>query len=264
MSKPWFKQPPPGVDASDLKGMVIVVEGPDAVGRSEQIKLLRRWLEQQGYASDEVGLSRSALAGPELTEAKQGNALRPRTMALLYATDFYDQLENRILPSLRAGRIVVADRYIYTLMARALVRGLESEWVESIYSRAVVPDAVYCLLATPQRQVERMLARYGHLDFWESGMDMGFATDMFDSFMHYQRRLKDEFLRLQKRFGFDMVNASRGVITIHRDLRARVQRLFDTRAPPASLPAGNGTPQRDARPENETPAARRRSMERGL
>lgn len=242
MQKRWLEQAPPRLDTSDLEGTLIVIEGPDAVGRSEQIKLLTRWLEQQGYAVDEVGLSRSALAGPELQAAKQGNALRPRTMALLYAVDFFDQLENRIVPSLRAGRVVLADRYVYSLMARAIARGVDSKWVRSIYSRALVPDAVFLLLCTPQRQVERMLARHGHLDFWESGMDLGLAPDMFDSFIRYQRKLKDTFQELIKDFPLEAVNANRSVNAIQKDLRARIQQLFETALAqrPHGEPGGNG------------------------
>jgi dTMP kinase len=243
MPKQWFDKAPPGVDLSDLDGVLIVVEGPDAVGRSEQIRLLSRWLEQQGYAvSSQVGLSRSALAGPELLEAKKGNALRPRTMALFYATDFYDQLENSILPALRAGQVVLADRYIYSLMARAIVRGVEPDWIASIYSRAMVPDAVYCLIATQQKQVERTLARHGHLDFWESGMDMGLAPDMFDSFIRYQRKLKDQLVRLQPTYKFELVNANRSVQTIHRDLRARVQGVLERLTPPKQDPVDGPEP----------------------
>jgi dTMP kinase len=258
MPKRWFESPPPGLDPNDLDGTLIVVEGPDAVGRSEQIKLLTRWLEQQGYAVDEVGLSRSELVGPELQEAKKGNAWRPRTMALFYATDFYDQLENRIIPSLRAGRVVLADRYVFSLMARATVRGLEPEWIAGLYTRAIVPDAVFCLLASPQRQVERMLARHGSLDFWESGMDVAFAPDMFDSFMRYQRRMKEEFVRLQSVYGFDIINANRGVNTIHRDIKARVQRILDSLPPPvdpdASTNGGSVTTAPVARPVKEKSA----------
>lgn len=245
MPKQWFEKEPPRIDTADLDGVFIVVEGPDAVGRTEQIKLLSRWLEQQGYAvSSQVGLSRSALAGPELLEAKQGNALRPRTMALFYATDFYDQLENSILPALRAGQVVLADRYVYSLMARAIVRGVEPDWIASIYSRAMVPDAVYCMLATPSRQVERTLARYGNLDFWESGMDLGLAPDMFDSFIRYQKKLKEQLVKLQSKYKFELVNANRSLNTVHRDLRARVQRVLERHAPPkqdvVEPPASNG------------------------
>ena len=247
MPKQWFEKQPPRIDTTDLDGVFIVVEGPDAVGRTEQIKLLKWWLEQQGYAvSSQVGLSRSALAGPELLEAKKGNALRPRTMALFYATDFYDQLENSIMPALRAGQVVLADRYVYSLMARAIVRGVEPDWIASIYSRAMVPDAVYCLLATPQKQIERTLARHGHLDFWESGMDLGLAPDMFDSFIRYQKKLKDQLVKLQAKYKFELVNANRSVNTIHRDLRARVQRVLEQHTPPKQDPVdrpeahGNG------------------------
>ena len=151
-----------GVDLSKLSGTLIVIEGPDSSGRSTQIALLGQWLEQQGHAVAQVGLRRSDLVGAELERAKEGNILSPRTLGLFYATDFYDQLENRIVPALRAGFVVLADRYIYTLMARAIVRGAEPEWVASVYSMAIVPDAVFYMLvpelrALPAQDPQRVL-----------------------------------------------------------------------------------------------------------
>jgi len=121
--KRCFDQPPPGVDLEKLQGALIVVEGPDSSGRSTQIELLARWLGERGYAVEQVGLKRSRLVARSLEEAQEGNVLSPRTMTLFYATDFYDQLENRIVPALKAGYVVLADRYIYTLIARSTVRG---------------------------------------------------------------------------------------------------------------------------------------------
>ena len=137
--------PPPGVELSRLIGQLIVIEGPDASGRSTQIAHLSKWIEQTGCSVVQVGLKRSVLVGNELEKAKQGNVLSPRTMSLFYAADFYDQMENNIVPALCAGSIVIADRYIFTLMARDLVRGADPAWVESLYSRALAPDAVYFL-----------------------------------------------------------------------------------------------------------------------
>ena len=133
----------PGVNLEQLHGQLIVVEGADGSGRSTQIDLLRSWMERRGYPTVNVGLKRSMLVSRELEQAMRGNILGTRTLSLFYATDFADQLENRIIPALRSGFIVLADRYIYTLMSRAIVRGVEPAWIREVYSIALIPDAVF-------------------------------------------------------------------------------------------------------------------------
>jgi dTMP kinase len=222
-----YHQPPPGVDLKKLTGLLVVVEGPDSSGRSTHIGLLARWLEEQGHAVAQVGLKRSELVGEELEAAKEGNVLSPRTMSLFYATDFYDQLENRIIPALRAGYVVLSDRYIFTLMARDIVRGAEPEWLESLYSMAIVPDAVYNFTVSSRTLVERTLKSHALMDYWESGMDLGLSRDWFDSFTAYQRRLHMEFKRLQAKYKFETVNANRSIKSIQEDLKGRIQGVLD-------------------------------------
>jgi len=125
-----------------LQGKLIVIEGPDAVGRSTQIVLLRQWLEQEGHAVLDTGMARSALAGKGIKMAKEGNTLGPITMTLFYTTDFADRLENEIIPALRAGFVVLIDRYIFSNRARAIARGEHRPWIEQVAGFAVVPDAV--------------------------------------------------------------------------------------------------------------------------
>jgi dTMP kinase len=224
--KRCYGSPSPGTNLDKLSGLLFVVEGPDSSGRSTQIKLLSTWLEQKGYAVVHTGLLRSALVSTALETAKQGNVLSPRTMSLFYATDFYDQLENTIIPALRAGYIVLADRYIYTLQARDLVRGADSSWVESLYSMAIVPDAVFFLMASSRNLVERTLTANQLLDYWESGMDIGISRKWFDSFIRYQRRLRVEFKRLQEKYGFEIIDANRSINAIQRGLRSRVEMVL--------------------------------------
>ena len=229
--KRCYGNPPPHMNLSKLSGLLIVIEGPDSSGRSTQIRMLSNWLEQRGYAVVQTGLLRSPIVGPALEAAKQGNVLSPRTMSLFYATDFYDQLENTIIPALRAGYIVLADRYIYTLQARDLVRGADSGWVESLYSMAIVPDAVFFLMASSRNLVERTLTANQLLDYWESGMDIGISRKWFDSFVRYQRRLRVEFKKLQEKYGFEIVDANRSVNAIQKGLRAHVETvLHETRS----------------------------------
>src|SRR3989442_530976 len=145
----------PGVDAEKLSGKLIVVEGADGSGRSTQIARLVQWLEGCGHATVQVGLKRSTLVSEELEQAKQGNILSHITLSLFYATDFADQLENIILPALKSGFIVLADRYIYTLMVRDLVRGLDEAWPKKLYRISVVPDPGFYLNLSPQLLVPR-------------------------------------------------------------------------------------------------------------
>jgi dTMP kinase len=225
-TKRCFGSPPPGLDPAKLTGTLIVVEGPDSSGRSTHIQLLAEWLEQNGYPVAPVGLKRSQLVRRELEQAKQGNVLSPRTMSLFYATDFYDMLENIIVPALRAGTVVLADRYIFTLMARDIVRGADPRWIASLYSKAIVPDAVFYFDVSTQALVDRTLYSSGSLDYWESGMDVGLSRDWFGSFVRYQRRMRQEFKELQKVYNFDAVNANRSIATVHRDLKSRVLRVL--------------------------------------
>ena len=225
--KSTYGMAPAGVDVGKLSGTLIVIEGPDSSGRSTQIELLTRWLEQQGYGVAQVGLRRSTLVGPELEQAKQGNILSPRTLSLFYATDFYDELENRIVPALRAGFVVLADRYIYTLMARAIVRGAEPEWVASVYSMAIVPDAVFYVTVSLSTLVQRTFQAHSELDYWESGMDCGLSRDWFQSFVRYQRRIRSEFFKMQKKYAFEPVNGNRSIAAVDRDLQGRIQMVLD-------------------------------------
>ncbi len=220
----------PGVTPESLIGKLIVVEGPDGSGRSTQISLLTDALERRGHAVVNVGLRRSQLVSRELEEAKKGNVLSPTTRSLFYATDFADQLENRIIPALKAGFIVLADRYIYTLMARDLVRGADLEWLEGLYGIALVPDAVFFLRVSPRILVERNFQKSGTLDYWESGMDLGLSRDIFESFMKYQRLLQAEFRRLQERYGFEVINGNRSIRAVFRDLQARVAKVLGDEA----------------------------------
>lgn len=222
----FYGQGIPGLNPKELTGKLIVIEGADGSGRSTQIARLVDWLECQGYATVHVGLRQSQLVGPELERARQGNTLSPRTMALFYATDFADQLEKMIVPALRAGFIVLADRYIYTLMARELVRGLDEAWLENLFGIALIPDAVFHLDVPPQELLQRALAKYASLDYWESGMDLGLARDMYTSFLKYQTMMRQAFRRLQKKYGFIVIDGTRSIDEINAELRARISSII--------------------------------------
>src|SRR5436305_9468440 len=185
----FYSEPLPEVDTSELEGRLVVIEGPDAVGRSTQIGLLRQWLEKEGHAVLDSGMARSALAGKGIKMAKTGNTLQPITMTLFYTTDFADRLENEIIPALRAGFVVLIDRYFYSIMARAIARGEDRRWIEQVAGFARVPHAVFCLKAEVEDLVSRVVLGRGAFDFWESGMDLRFGADMYESCVKYQTRL---------------------------------------------------------------------------
>ena len=216
----------PGVELDKLAGKLIAVEGADGSGRSTQIARLVQWLEGCGHATVQVGLKRSTLVSEELDQAKRGNILSRTTLSLFYATDFADQIENSILPALKAGFMVLADRYIYTLMARDLVRGMDEVWLQNLYGIALVPDAVFYLNVPPAELVQRNFAKDFALDYWESGMDLGLSRDMFDSFIQYQARMEKQFKRLQATYGFTIVDASRSADEINEELQKKIEAVM--------------------------------------
>ena len=223
----------PGVDAHNLRGKLIVVEGADGSGRSTQIARLVNWLEGCGHATIQVGLKRSTLVSEELEQAKRGNILSRTTLSLFYATDFADQLENAILPALRAGFLVLADRYIYTLMARDMVRGMDEAWLKNVYGVALVPDVVFYLSVSPEQLVQRNFAKDYALDYWESGMDLGLERELFQSFLKYQALMTKQFQRLQSGYGFTIVNGNRSADEINAELRHQIETVLAGKKPGA-------------------------------
>jgi dTMP kinase len=221
-----------GIDAIHLKerdellpGRLIVIEGTDGVGRSTQMQLLRPWLESSGYAVVDTEMTRSDLVGAGLKQAKEGHTLGPITLNLFYATDFVDRFESQILPALRAGFIVLTDRYIYSLMARAIVRGADPQWIRSIYGLALVPDTVFYLRIGVDDLITRVLQR-GGFDHWESGMDMRLGADLFDSFVNYQTQLVEQFDSMAQEYGFEVINSVQPVERIAELLKQKMLPLL--------------------------------------
>jgi len=177
----------------------------------------------------EAGLNRSTLASSGIRRAKQGNTLGSNAFNLFYATDFADQLETQILPMLRAGFVMITDRYLYSLVARAIVRGADPEWIKRVLSFAIVPDAVYYLRIEVPDLVPRMLLS-GGFDYWESGMDLPMGEDLYESFVNYQKRVIGELDALALEYGFKTLDATRSIDDISAELCADVaQQLQGTR-----------------------------------
>jgi dTMP kinase len=215
-------------------GKIIAVEGTDGVGRSTQIRLLREWLEVQGYGVIETGWTRSELMQPTIELAKASNTLNKLTFVLLYATDFADRLEKEIIPALKAGFIVLSDRYIYTAMARAGVRGVDRTWMRNLYGFAIAPHLVFYLKIDEKALIRRVLQARG-MDFWESGMDMKLGDDIYESFRAYQRSLLREYASMADEFGFRVLDAKRKVDVIQDELRRQIGAfLAESDSAPAS------------------------------
>jgi dTMP kinase len=244
----------PGMDLSNLPGKLIVIEGTDGVGRSTQINLLKPWLEQEGRAVLVTGMSRSTLAGRGIKRAKEGNTLGRITATLYYATDFADRLENEIVPALRAGFVVLTDRYIFSLIARALVRGIDPPWIRSLYNFALKPDAVFYLRIGVEDLIPRVVFSHG-FDYWESGMDLHASEDMYESFCKYQGALMTQFDGLAEEYGFHVVDATKSIEAIFGQLRNGIQRVLKGGERSAASPPARRRPPAEFGEEPETPAS---------
>ena len=220
----------PYVPLGDYPGKIIAIEGTDGVGRSTQIQMLREWLEIRGYGVVETGWTRSTLMQPTIDLAKASNTLNKLTFVLLYATDFADRLEKEIIPALKAGFIVLSDRYIYTAMARAAVRGVDRVWLRNLYGFAIAPHQVFYLKIDVDTLTRRVLES-GGMDFWESGMDLKHADDIYDSFRAYQNKLLREYASIADEFKFSVIDARRRVDVIQDELRRRVEGFLAGDAP---------------------------------
>jgi len=215
----------PGFETGELPGRLIVLEGTDGVGRSTQVALLHEWLEANGYAVTQTSLARSSLVGPGLTRAKQGHTLGDSTLNLFYATDFADRLEKEIIPALRAGFVCLTDRYIYSIIARARVRGVDPDWLKNLFGFALVPDLVFYLEAGLDHLIPRVLSGEG-FDYWESGMDVLRGDDIYANWRIYQTQLLEQFHVIGQEYKFIQVDANRSVHEIFTDLRRRLKPIL--------------------------------------
>jgi dTMP kinase len=214
-------------DIAAHPGRLIVLEGTDGAGRSTHIALLREWLESHGFGVAHTALKRSRLAAEGLQKAKQGHTLGRLAMDLFYATDFADRLENFILPALRAGFVVLTDRWVYSTIARSIVRHTDPDWIREVYRFAPLPHAVFYLKVDVAHLTARVLAR-GGFDYWESGMDFQEETDIYKSFVRYQRRLLEAFDDLALQHGMKTVDANGSIHEVFAALKVGVRDVVST------------------------------------
>ena len=223
----YYFDPLPGVDIAGLPGKLIAIEGPDSVGRSTQVELLRGWLEERGHAVVNTGMARSALTKEGIRRAKSGHTLGPLTMALFYMADFADRLENLVIPALRAGFVVLTDRYFYSVVARAAARRQDAEWLERVAGFALVPHATFYLRAPIEEVVARVVRSQRHFDYWESGMDVPYGNDRYESFVGYQQKLIEVLDGMVDRYGFIVVDATSSPREIFKQLQPNIESLLD-------------------------------------
>ena len=203
-------------------GKLFVVEGTDGSGKSTQLTLLYQWLKAEGYPVFFSEWNSSPLVKDTTKRAKKRNLFTPATFSLLHATDFADRTERDIFPPLKAGAIVLADRYTYTAFARDVARGCDRAWVRQIYSFAVKPTAAFFFRAPLDVAVERIMSARPMLKYYEAGMDMEWADDEEESFKLFQGRILEEYDRMVDEFGLTVIDATRSIEKQQREMRAIV------------------------------------------
>src|SRR6478609_8097084 len=212
--------------AHEYPGKLFVVEGIDGSGKTTQLGLLAKWLIAEGHRVFVTEWNSSALVKAATKAGKKKNALTPMTFSLLHATDFADRLLYRIVPPLKAGMIVLADRYSYTAFARDVARGVDREWVRDLYSFAVRPDLAVYFKVPIDVSLDRLLARRVKLKFYEAGMDMGWSTNPVESFRLFQSKVLSEYDAQVDEFGLSVIDASGSITDQQRVFREMVSRVM--------------------------------------
>lgn len=229
-SQIFFGEPLVGFDPNEITGSLIVIEGMDGSGRSTQIALLQEWLESEGFAVVTSGLRRSNLVGRDIDELLAKNAVTRLTLALMYSTDFFDQLEHRIVPALKSGAVVLADRYVFTLIARGVVRGINRDYLSGLYAMALRPHLTFWLNVRPETAFGREFRKAQAISYWEAGRDMSLSHDLYWSFIRYQTMIKREFEAMAKKNSFLELDGEASVSAVNKQLRQRIAEQLGIRA----------------------------------
>jgi dTMP kinase len=223
-------------------GRLIAVEGIDGSGKSTQVKLLERWLRARGYPVHFTEWNSSRLVRNSMRRGKRRNLLTPSTFSLLHAVDFADRFIYQILPPLRAGMIVLADRYVYTAFARDVARGVHPDWVRGVYRFAPRPDLTFFFRVPIDVSLERLLAGRAKLKYYEAGMDLGLSTDLVESFRLFQGRVLEIYDQLAEEFDLRVIDASHDIAgqqKIVRRMTGEILREYDHQR--ARIRHGNST-----------------------
>jgi dTMP kinase len=218
---------PIGPPRSTYRGKLIAVEGLDGSGKSTQIYLLKRWLELQNLKVSLTEWNSSVIVKAATKRGKKQQLLTPTTFSLIHATDFAHRYERNVVPLLRQGYVVLADRYVFTALARDAVRGCDRDWIRNLYSFAVLPDITFYFDVPLQTAVGRILSGRPVLKYHEAGMDLGLSKDPEESFQLFQGRIKDEYSRLAAEYNFTVMDASLPIEVQQQTVRSIVKNEID-------------------------------------
>jgi dTMP kinase len=215
-----------------FKGRLFVVEGCDGSGKSTQIYLVKKWLESKGYIVFFTEWNSSELVKASTKKAKKKNLLTPTTFSLMHASDFADRYEKLILPHLRAGYIVLCDRYIYTAIARDMARGCDYDWVSNMYNFAVTPTLAFYFQAPLDISISRILAGRPQLKYHEAGMDMGWSNDPVESFKIFQGIIKSNYDNMIEKENFVVIDATNSIEEQQKNVREIILQSMEGYKPP--------------------------------
>src|SRR4026209_350153 len=211
----------------DFPGRLIAVEGLDGSGKSTQIYLLKRWLENQGLKVYFSEWNSSEIVKAATSKGKKRELLSPTTFSLIHATDFADRYERHLVPLLRAGYLVLCDRYIFTAFARDVVRGCPPEWVREIYSFAALPDFTFFFKSNLEVSLQRILDGRPQLKYFEAGMDLRLSADPYESFKIFQGRILEQYLAMTSEFNFLVIDANQAVEAQQNVVRELISNTVD-------------------------------------
>jgi dTMP kinase len=204
-------------------GRLFIVEGIDGSGKSTQLTLLAQWLRSEGYPVVFSEWNSSPIVKATTSRGKKSHSLTPLSFSLIHATDFSDRIEREIVPSLKAGAIVLADRYVYTAFARDVVRGVDPDWVRSLYRFAVVPTQAFYFRTPLEVALKRILSGRPKLKWYEAGMDIGLHPDIQESYRMFQTRIQEQYESMVQEFGLTVMDATKAVQTQQRSLRRAIR-----------------------------------------
>ena len=212
-----------GEPSAQDPGRLFIVEGIDGSGKSTQLTLLAQWLRSEGYPVVFSEWNSSPIVRSTTSRGKKRKLLTPLTFSLIHATDFSDRVEREIVPSLKAGAVVLADRYVYTAFARDVARGVDPAWVRSLYRFAPQPTQAFYFRVPLEVALHRILSGRPKLKWYESGMDLNLHGDVLESYRMFQSRILDAYEGLVGEFGLNVMDATRAVEVQQRQLRAAIR-----------------------------------------
>jgi len=210
----------------EYKGFLVVIEGTDASGKTTQIELLKKYLECKAYGVIVSEWKSSELIASVIDEAKDRNLFNANTFSLMYAADFAYRLENQVIPALEAGYVVLMDRYAYTAFARDVVRGVKPNWVRKLYDYAPIPDITFYIDIPVKTLMKRIISAQG-FDYYESGRDIGFSTDFYESFKIYQTKILEEYSKMVDEYNFVKVDGDKSIEKIADLIREKTMNLVE-------------------------------------